>query len=102
MSEHDIIVGIVLEEACLTVEQMAAACAVEPTWIVRRVEEGLFPSMAGPVESWRFGVRSLARARRIHAIERDFEAVPELAALVADMLEEIDELRTALELRRAR
>jgi chaperone modulatory protein CbpM len=29
-------------------------------------------------------------------LERDFDAVPELAALVADMLEEIDELRARL------
>ncbi len=102
MSEHEVIVGFALEESCLTVEQLAAACAVEPAWVVRRVEEGLFPEMSGSADSWRFGARVLARARRIRTIERDFEAVPELAALVADMLEEIDELRTALELRRAR
>jgi chaperone modulatory protein CbpM len=29
-------------------------------------------------------------------LERDFEAVPELAALVADLLEEMDALRTRL------
>jgi chaperone modulatory protein CbpM len=29
-------------------------------------------------------------------LERDFEAVPELAALMADLLEEMDELRTRL------
>ena len=29
----------------------------------------------------------------MHDLERDFDAVPELAALVADMLEEMDTLR---------
>jgi chaperone modulatory protein CbpM len=29
-------------------------------------------------------------------IERDFEAVPELAALVADLFEELDDLRARL------
>ena len=43
---------------------------------------------------------ALARARRMREIEREFDAVPELAALVADMLEELDELRARL--RRAR
>ena len=32
----------------------------------------------------------------MRAIERDFDAVPELAALVADMLEEVDLLRARL------
>jgi chaperone modulatory protein CbpM len=29
----------------------------------------------------------------MHDLERDFDAVPELAALVADLLEELDSLR---------
>jgi chaperone modulatory protein CbpM len=29
----------------------------------------------------------------MHALERDFDAVPELAALMADLLEELDALR---------
>jgi chaperone modulatory protein CbpM len=29
-------------------------------------------------------------------VERDFDAAPELAALMADLLEEVDELRTRL------
>jgi chaperone modulatory protein CbpM len=96
MSEHEVVVGIALEGACLTVEQIAAACAVQPDWVVRRVEEGLFPAVPGPAGEWRFGVTALRRARRIREIERAFEAMPELAALVADMLEEMDELRARL------
>lgn len=96
MSERDIVIGIALEESCLTLEQLAAACAVEPAWVVRLVDEGLFPAMPGPAEQWRFGAAALTRARRIREIERGFDAVPELAALVADMLEEMDELRAAL------
>ena len=32
----------------------------------------------------------------MHEIERTYEAAPELAALVADLLEELDELRARL------
>lgn len=96
MTDHHIFVGIALEGACLTLEQLAAACAVEPAWIVQRVGEGLIPAASGLPEEWRFTPRALQRARRMREIERDFEAVPELAALVADMLEEIDELRSRL------
>jgi len=39
---------------------------------------------------------SVQRARRMRTLERDFDAVPELAALVADLLEERDALRAHL------
>ena len=96
MADRDVIVGIALEEACLTLEQLASACSVEAEWIVQRVDEGLLPSEGPSRAEWRFSAGGLRRARRMHQIERDFEAVPELAALVADLLEEMDELRARL------
>ena len=96
MTDTDVVIGIALEEACLTVEQLAAACAVEPDWIVRHVEEGLFPATGGPAAEWRFSSAALRRARRMREIERDFDAAPELAALFADLLDEMDELRARL------
>ena len=96
MSDHDFLIGVALEERCLTVEQLAAACAVDPQWVVHLVEEGLFPAMPGPAHEWRFDIAALRRARRMVQVERGFEAVPELAALVADMLEELDALRARL------
>ena len=93
MTGREVAIGILLEEPCLTLEQVAAACAVERAWVVRLVEEGLFTPMHGPEAEWRFGSAALTRARRIREIERAFDAVPELAALVADLLEEMDELR---------
>lgn len=93
MTSHEVIVGVVLEDACLTLEQLAAACAVEPEWVVTRVTEGLFPVQGAAANEWRFSSAALRRARRMRAIERDFEAAPELAALVADLLDELDALR---------
>jgi len=96
MRDEDILTGLVLEGRCFTLEELCAACASEPEWLLRHIEEGLFPAPAGGRAEWRFSAVSLARARRMHALERDFEAVPELAALVADMLEELDDLRERL------
>ena len=45
---------------------------------------------------WRFSSADLARARRMRQLERDFEADPELAALVADLLEEVADMRARL------
>lgn len=93
MAQNEIITAYVLDEACLTLEELCAACAVEPVWVIRHVEEGLLAPLSGPATSWRFSSASLHRTRRIHALERDFDAVPELAALVADLLEEVEALR---------
>ena len=94
MDDDDILIGSLLEESWLTLEQLAAACTVEPAWLIRHIEEGLFPHAECVAGTWRFSGASLLRARRMRQLERDFDAVPELAALVADMLEEIDALRS--------
>jgi chaperone modulatory protein CbpM len=88
---------VILEGACLTLEQLCAAAALERDWLVRHVEEGLIPASGTLVAEWRFSTVHVARARRMHEIERTYEAAPELAALVADLLEELDELRARLE-----
>jgi chaperone modulatory protein CbpM len=97
MRDHDdILIGSLMEDSWLTLEQVAAACVVEPEWLLRHIEEGLFPHAESVAGIWRFSGVSLQRARRMRQLERDFEAVPELAALVADMLEEMDDLRSRL------
>lgn len=96
MNEQEILAGVVEEGACVTVEELCAACSLEREWLIQRIEEGLFPVPGGIVAEWRFSASGIARARRMRALERDFDAVPELAALVADMLEEVDELRARL------
>lgn len=96
MTDDDILTGLVLEGRCFTLEELCSAGALEPDWLLRHIAEGLFPAPEGPRAEWRFTVISLARARRMRQIERDFDAVPELAALVADLLEEMDALRARL------
>jgi chaperone modulatory protein CbpM len=96
MRDDDILSGTLMEDSWLTLEQAAAACMVEPTWLIRHIEEGLFPCAEGVAGTWRFSGASLLRARRMRQLERDFDAVPELAALVADLLEEMDALRAQL------
>ena len=92
----DEIVGAVLEGSSLTIDQVCAVCAIEAEWVVRHVEEGLLSVSGTTVTEWRFSSADLRRAQRMRALERDFEAAPELAALMADMLEEIDDLRSRL------
>ncbi|GAA5179228.1 MULTISPECIES: chaperone modulator CbpM [Halomonadaceae] len=96
MAEHNAIKGVVLDEASLTLEEFAHACAVERQWVVERVESGMLGDGTRYVAQWRFSSRDLTRARRLRQMEADFDAVPELAALVADLFEEVDRLRGRL------
>lgn len=97
MRDDEILSGSLIEDSWLTLEQVAAACMVEPEWLLRHLEEGLFPHAESVAGVWRFSAAGLLRARRMRQFERDFDAVPELAALMADLLEELDTLRARLE-----
>jgi len=85
VGEDDLLIGSLIENSWLTLEQIAAACRVEPEWLIRHIEEGLFPSVQCISGIWRFSSPALSRARRMQQLERDFDAAPELAALVAEL-----------------
>ena len=96
MREQELIVATLQEDVALTLDELCATCAVSREWVVTRVEEGLLSIEESAAAEWRFGSRQLRRARAMHRIERTFDAAPELAALVADLLEEIEALRARL------
>jgi chaperone modulatory protein CbpM len=102
MTNHDIDANDALMQDELTLEQLVAISRVESTWLISRIELGLFPHVARTAGAWRLPVSALHRIRRMRQIERDFEAVPELAALVADLLEELDALRARSKMPRPR
>ena len=89
----------VLDEQALSLEQLAAACRMAPQWVIERVTTGVLhcdtidaTGHSSP-QSWRFSTHTVIRARRIAQLERTFEADPELAALTADLMEEVRQLR---------
>lgn len=96
MRDEDFLIACPLDDSWLTLEQVAAACMVEPAWLLAHLDEGLLPHAASVAGVWRFSAAAVLRARRMHRLERDFDAVPELAALVADLQEELDQLRQQL------
>jgi chaperone modulatory protein CbpM len=93
----------VLDVQALTLEQLAHACRMQPQWVVERVTTGVLqydnvdddtPEEAPP--TWRFSTHTVLRARRIAELERIFDADPQLAAMTADLLEEVRQLRRRL------
>jgi chaperone modulatory protein CbpM len=101
MHEMTIVSGVLLDDAALTIEELARACNVEPDWVVRRVQAGILAGPAGldkPVQAteWRFRSRDLLRARLLLRVEHDFDADEDVAALVVDLTEEVRRLRARL------
>lgn len=95
MSKEDIVEAVLLEHQALTLDELARACAVEPEWVIRRVESGILLG-SGRVESLQFTSVDLGRARRLAQLERDFDADADLAALVVDLCDEVRRLRSRL------
>jgi len=83
--------GELLGESALSAEELARACGVAVTWVHTHVQEGVLGGQGG-----RFGSATLVRARRIVHLEHCFDADPQLAALAADLMEEVADLRQRL------
>ncbi len=80
----------------LELVDLAQACGAEPGYIQTLVVEGLLePVVSEP--GWRFGGDELARVRRIQRLQCDFQASLDSAALMLDLLDEIDRLRGLLQ-----
>ena len=93
MNGGDVLVGVVVDDATLTLDELACACGVSADWLSQRLEAGLLACCSGEGDHRRFASPQLHRARRLLAIEQDFDANQELAALVVDLIEEIHRLR---------
>lgn len=89
----DRLIEAMLEDAQLTLDELCRVGCVPPQWVIERVREGLLVTLEGEPEAWRFDEFAVRRMRVMARLERDFDAVPELAALVADLQAEIERLR---------
>lgn len=90
--------GELIEESMLTLDDLARACCRAPEWVSERVEAGVItPAQpGGGLTTWRFSSTTVVRARRIAQLEATFGADPYLAALTADLMEEVATLRRRL------
>jgi len=99
MNDEAILTGLVIDEHTLSLDELASACGVPVDWLHQRLEAGLLVCCSGEGLSSRFASLQLRRARRLVAMERDFDANQELAALVVDLFEEVQKLRAELDAR---
>lgn len=95
--EKEIMTGSVVgDEGVLALEELARACGAEVKWIVELVAVGVLAPEGREITHWRFRAADLTCARRVARLQRDFGASMEAAAVMIDLLKQIDELRARL------
>lgn len=101
--------------AALSLDALARACRMDADWVLSRLQDGLLPTAASVGASrqnaagagtaadaheptgWVFSSTTVVRARRLAHLEITFDADPHLAALTADLIEEVLALRQRLQ-----
>jgi chaperone modulatory protein CbpM len=90
------LVEVRLDDEGLSLDELCRVVSVTPDWVTERMRAGLLGGGEADATVLRFDVVALQRVRWMLRVERDFDAVPELAALVADLQHEIARLRERL------
>ena len=98
-SNKEIITAIVIEETSpLTLTELAAAIHVQETFVVELVEHELLQPSGKQPEDWQFDSLSLRRARTAASFYHDLEVNLAGVSLALDLLEQIDELQSQLDI----
>lgn len=92
---HSALAELLDDQPRLTLEDLARSCCMAPTWVAERLEAGLLQGEQTGGR-WQFSGSMVVRARRLARLESTFDADPELAALTADLIEEVTALRQRL------
>lgn len=93
-SEPPIESGAVLDESIeLTLQELCRICAIHAERAMEMVAEGLLEPSGSEPAHWRFTGVALWRAQTALRLQRDLEINMAGAALVVELLEELQELR---------
>ena len=96
-SEQDLLIGSVIgDEGVLSIEELARACGAEAQWIIELVAVGVLAPQGTETSHWRFRAADLTCARRVARLQRDFDASLDAAAVMLDLLDQIEQLRARL------
>lgn len=97
MNDDTYRVHVVLDEVWLDLADLCHLAGVTEIWVKERMADGLLtPDSMSAMEALRFDADDLRRVMRMASLERDFDAVPELASLVIDLELELATLRAKL------
>jgi chaperone modulatory protein CbpM len=89
-----VVTGVVLDENTrLTLVELCCLGKTNAEYILELVEEGLLEPEGSSTPDWRFDSRALIRLQKTIHLQHDLRVNLAGAALVLDLLEEVEELR---------
>ncbi|TAN53963.1 MAG: MerR family transcriptional regulator [Methylococcaceae bacterium] len=97
-AQMDALVGLLLDEnLALSLNELCRTCRLDSAWVVEMVEQGVVEPAAGasPAE-WRFDTVAFKRLQVAVRLQQDLDVNAAGAALVLDLLEELQTLRQKL------
>jgi chaperone modulatory protein CbpM len=96
-TKQTVLVGTILEEeVVLSLGELCRASRLSAERVIELAEEGVVEPIGRRPESWQFRGVSLRRIRCAQRLEDDLGVNTAGVALVLDLLEELEELRTRL------
>lgn len=100
MSGKQVIVSTVTVETelDLDLEELCSVCRITPAFVNELVEFGVIEPQASSLAEWRFNADHLRRVRTIMHLQQDLEVNLSGAALVIELMEEMEKLRTQIRL----
>ncbi|MGF1625277.1 MAG: chaperone modulator CbpM [Alphaproteobacteria bacterium] len=97
MTKADADEAVLDDEIELTLDQLTYFCAPRHEHISTLVEEGVLQPQGGSQAEWRFSGRVLHRAAKAVRLQRDLDVNAHAIALIMDLLDEIESLRSRLQ-----
>lgn len=88
--------GLLLDEHCdFTLEELCTSCSVQREYIIELVDEGIVEPLEQQrgQQHWRFTGNNLLRVRKARRLQQDLGINLAGAALVLELMEEIETLR---------
>lgn len=98
MSKHlKAILGQLLEENPLTLDELSRAVNVDIKSILLLVDYHIIQPVGKTPQTWRFGSLDLSRAKKAIALQNELEINMAGIGIVLDLLDEIQQLRKEIE-----
>jgi chaperone modulatory protein CbpM len=92
-----ILSGTLLDEQVhLSLTEFCQACSSRTEWVIELVEEGILEPSGEESSRWSFPGNSLSKAQRARRLQHDLEINLAGVALVLELLDEIEALRSRL------
>jgi chaperone modulatory protein CbpM len=97
MKKHDLlIIADYSRETSLTFHELCETCNISADYINDLIEYEIIYPKDDPQEQWMFGLNELKRIQTTLRLQRDLEVNLAGAAVVLELLEELEELRTQI------